>query len=487
MSDLELLQRWRNDPVAFIRGVLVNPETGKPFELYPAQERFLREAFTPLPDGRLPYPELVFSAPKKSGKTATAAMATLYTVLALGGPYAEAYCVANDFEQAQGRVFQAIARIVEASPLLRAIAKVTDSRILFPSTGATIQALASDYAGAAGANPTITVFDELWAYTSERARRLWDEMVPVPTRKVSVRLTVTYAGFEGESELLWELYKRGLQGEEIAPGLYRQPGLLMFWSHEPVAPWQTEVWKEQMRRQLRPNAYLRLIENRWVSNESSFVPVEWWDACTDLDLRPEVHDPHLPVWVGVDASHKRDSAAVVACTWDAQRRKVRLVWHRKWQPSPEDPLDFEETIEQTLLDLRERFNVVLVSYDPWQMVATAQRLQKVGLPMVEFPQSVPNLTEASQNLYDLIKGRGLAVYPDDDFRLAVQRAVAVETSRGWRITKEKTAHKIDLVVALAQAALWVVKTPYVEPWDVYDPDRAWERKELERAARGELW
>jgi hypothetical protein len=41
-------------------------------------------------------------------------------------------------------------------------------------------------------------------------------MVPVPTRKISVRLTVTYAGFEGESKLLEDLYKRGLQGTEIA-------------------------------------------------------------------------------------------------------------------------------------------------------------------------------------------------------------------------------------------------------------------------------
>jgi hypothetical protein len=101
------------------------------------------------------------------------------------------------------------------------LAKITANQILFPSTGATITALASDYASAAGANPTITVFDELWAYTSERSRRLWDEMVPVPTRKISVRLTVTYAGFEGESELLEDLYKRGLTGEEIAPDLYR--------------------------------------------------------------------------------------------------------------------------------------------------------------------------------------------------------------------------------------------------------------------------
>ena len=59
--------------------------------------------------------------------------------------YAEAYCVANDFDQAQGRVFQAISRIIEASPLLRDSAKVTANKIEFPSTGATITAIATDF------------------------------------------------------------------------------------------------------------------------------------------------------------------------------------------------------------------------------------------------------------------------------------------------------------------------------------------------------
>jgi|GraSoiStandDraft_41_1057321.scaffolds.fasta_scaffold3127412_1 phage terminase large subunit-like protein len=38
-------------------------------------------------------------------------------------------------------------------------------------------------------------------------------------------------------------------------------------------------------------------------------------------------------------------------------------------------------------------------------------------------------------------------------RRAVSRAVAVETTRGWRISKDKQSHKIDVVVALAMAAL----------------------------------
>jgi phage terminase large subunit-like protein len=50
--------------------------------------------------------------------------------------------------------------------------------IIRAERGSTITAIASDYAGAAGAHPVISVFDELWGYTSERSRRLWDEMIP---------------------------------------------------------------------------------------------------------------------------------------------------------------------------------------------------------------------------------------------------------------------------------------------------------------------
>lgn len=39
----------------------------------------------------------------------------------------------------------------------------------------------------------------------------------------------------------------------------------------------------------------------------------------------------------------------------------------------------------------------------------------------------------------------------------VWRSIAVENARGWRIAKEKSSHKIDVVVALAQAALAAVQ------------------------------
>jgi phage terminase large subunit-like protein len=445
------------DPVLFIETVLIDPETGTPFMLYEEQKQFLRAAFTIKLDGTLPYAEVMRGAPKKSGKTTEGAWALLYCVCAIGGRGAEGYCIANDFEQAQSRVFAAAVKIVRASPLLYRAARISSNQILFPSTGASITALASEYAGAAGANPTITVFDELWGFMSERGHRLWDEMIPVPTRKVSVRLTVTYAGFTGESDLLEGLYKRGLKGTLIAPDLYAQPGMLMYWTHEARAPWQTEAWKAEMRLSLRANAYLRLIENRWVTSESSFIDVGEWDKCVDPTASPIPRDKHLPVWVGVDASTKHDSTAIVACTYDDKTKHVRLVTHTTFQPSPDDPLDFEATIDRTLLNWNEQYDLQEVRHDPWQTISVAQRLTRAGLPMLEFPQTVGNLTEASSCLYEQVKGKSITLYADAEMRLAASRAVAIETARGWRIGKERQSHKIDVIVALAQAVLGAVR------------------------------
>jgi Phage Terminase len=277
--DLAALKR---DPIAFIQHALRDPETGQPFVLSHAQKRFLRRALIVTPAGKLKYPELVFSCGKKGGKSTLAGMIVLYIIVALAGPYGEAIIVANDYEQALARTFAMIARIIESSPLLRNSAKIMSNRIVF-SNGSTITAISSDYASAAGSNANIVTFDELWAYTSERSRRLWDELVPPPTRKVALRLTTTYAGYENESDLLLQLYKRGLSGIEVEPSLYESPSILMAWHHEPIAPWQDQEWLDQMRTSLRPNAYLRLVENRWTTTEERFVDINWWDECVSAD------------------------------------------------------------------------------------------------------------------------------------------------------------------------------------------------------------
>ena len=119
MSPRAALARWRADPIAFIEQVLIDPETKKPFVLLGAEREFLKHAFATGADGRLLYPEQVYACPKKSGKTTLAAIYVITILLLFGGPYPEAICAANDYDQSVGRVFAAIRRIIEASAAVR--------------------------------------------------------------------------------------------------------------------------------------------------------------------------------------------------------------------------------------------------------------------------------------------------------------------------------------------------------------------------------
>ena len=480
--DSVTMVRWRADPIAFIEYVLHDPETSEPFVLLPAEREFLKHAFRTDDAGRLLYPELCYSCPKKSGKTTFAGIFTITIIVLFGGRFGEAICCANDYEQSVGRVFTMIRRIIECSPLLLADAKITADKITI--VGATIIAIPSDYASAAGSNQTIAIFDESWAYTSESSNQLWDEMVPPPTRQIACRLTVTYAGFSGESTLLEGLYKRGLEQPLIGTDLHGGDGILMFWTHEPVAPWQDERWLCEMRRSLRPNQYLRMIENRFVSGEAAFLPMPAWDECVDPRIGHTVTDRNLAIWIGVDASTKHDSTAIAAVTFDTKAQQCRLVTHRVFQPSPDQPLDFEATVEATLLDLSQRFNIRKVLFDPYQMQATSQRLTARGIKIEEFPQTSANLTTAAQNLFELVSGHNLVCYPDAATRLAVSRAIAVESPRGWRIDKAKQSHKIDIVIALAMACYAAVQgqneTTFLTDYSLWVDDSL---KDPEAAAR----
>ncbi len=106
------------------------------------------------------------------------------------------------------------------------------------------------------------------------------------------------------------------------------------------------------------------------------------------------------MWVGVDASVKKDRSAVV--TVYKEGGKIRLGPKRFWQPSADEPMDLEETMEKYLLELHKGFTLLSVKYDPFQFHRSAMTLTKKGLPMAEYPQTVPNLTEIGQNLFDLV-------------------------------------------------------------------------------------
>ena len=181
-----------------------------------------------------------------------------------------------------------------------------------------------------------------------------------------------------------------------------------------------------------------------------------------------VTDRSLSTWAACDASTKHDSTALALVSWSQQYQRVQLCDHRIFVPTTDRPIDFTTDVEQTLLDWHKRFNLKAIWFDPHQMAASAQRLQRQGLRMQEFPQTMSNLTMMGENLVALIRGRNLLVYPDEQIRTAVLHAVAVESGRGWRLDKSKQQSHIDIVIALGMAALAAVRAQGGSSFDVWD-------------------
>ncbi|MDP2662304.1 MAG: hypothetical protein Q8R28_16400, partial [Dehalococcoidia bacterium] len=133
------------------------------------QQALLRFLLQRTEDGRFRFSTIVWSTIKKSGKTAISAMVARWAS-ETWGRYSEVYCMANDLEQAKGRAYQAIASSLEMTPgfdrARRALPGqwiVLDKTLKNIPSGGTIKAVATDYAGEAGSNPSLT----LWCVPTE--------------------------------------------------------------------------------------------------------------------------------------------------------------------------------------------------------------------------------------------------------------------------------------------------------------------------------
>jgi phage terminase large subunit-like protein len=453
-------------------------ESGKTIALLPHQAALLRLFTGRRPDGSRWRTQL-YSTVKKSGKTAMAALMTRYD--AETGPGGrEFYLAANDKEQATNRVFQAIRKSIELDPLAASEWRITEHELRH-ANGSFIRAIASDYRGEAGSNPSMTVWTELWAFEHESALRLFEELTPVPTVD-SVRLVETSAGYEGQSGLLWELHERGQSGRQLSAGelsgltgtplgafaeapnegdlvpvwVNEGAGMVMYWDEGLVArrmPWQCgsegERYYTEQEQSLRPSQYRRLHLNHWAQSEESFIPIEWWDAC-----REEIAElgSRKAMVIGVDGAVSGDYFAIVGVTRHEDRERSEHVAIRIWAlwvPPRGGKLDFEAIYEE-IEELVQRYNVVQIVYDPFQLEHFMQRLAS-RVWVYAMPQGGPRAI-ADKTLFDVIRDRKLAHCGPADIRAHLLNANAEITGDSRvRIVKRNERLKIDLAVAMSMA------------------------------------
>lgn len=473
------------------------PETNKPVGLLPHQRAVLTAALTPKNSKPFPWKTVIYSTIKKSGKTAIAGLVVRY--LAETHPRGQLFCIGNDAEQAKERVFKAARTSIELTPgyirgnpgELPGRWIVQERKLTCIENGAEVKAIAVDYRGEAGANPLLTVWTELWGFQYRDALRFWDEMTPVPTSPVSLRWIETYAGFDGESDLLNGLQDLGYAGRQLTAGeLAEMSGedlhvfeeapnpdsLVPIWVNETAAMfmyWDTGVRARRMEWQrgedgeryyreqevsLPSGAYLRLHHNERVGSESEFVPLELWDACHDPTVAPLVTDTgpdnRTPVVLGLDAATTGDCFACVAVArHHVFRDEPAVKAVRVWRPRNDRPIDFGE-VETWLRLIIEQHNVVQIAYDPYQLEDMMQRFRREQIVWVQaFPQ-MNNRAVADRRLHDLIVQRKIHHNGDPDLREHIANANAKlqkEEDSKMRIVKKAAGRKVDAAVALSMA------------------------------------
>lgn len=393
------------------------------------QKRITRRILSINPHtGRFPYRTIVYSAPKKSGKSGYGACFTSYFAKWVESPNA-IFILANDREQSSSRVFAA------AAPTLKALGGKADGkyRILMPN-GTVVQASTSDPEKEAGGSYGLTVWDELWGFKSERSRLLFDELMPIATRTNSMRLVVTYAGFEDTSDLLLSLYLKVFKDTtetQLTPGArpvagleditttdkegntipccYEVPELSMFYynDHEQRMPWQrgesgAALIQETEGFLTEENVY-RLTQNRWQITESRFLDPLYIRSALKAEISPR------RMTFAIDASERFDNCALVG----SYERDMRYVtaFAKTWNPGGRD-IDIEETVIAELLKLyraglvarrtpqpgesaiieAERLTPIDVWFDPFQMHQVAMNLRKNHrLLMARFTQKTERL------------------------------------------------------------------------------------------------
>lgn len=460
----------RNDPV--LRGRIG-------LEKY--QEDVLREILTPDENGDYKYSIVVWSDVKKSYKSTIAAAVNL--ARASHTDWGEFFVVANDLKQAFSRVSMYLRRAVELNPKMKGKYRTVGYRVDTPSRSF-VESIPIDPGGEAGSNADMITFSELWAANQDAQQRLWTEMtIPPGKRGKAFRWVESYAGFFGESKLLYSLYELGVkQGELLWPDrlypvtdgepapleLYvnRQAGMICLWNTKPRCPQQTKRYYAEEEKILLPSEFSRVHRNQWVSSTETFVPMLWYDACKRNDDEwPEVDFSRQPMVIAADAAISDDCFGIwMGCRHPNKSDEVLKVFSQKWNAPVGGKIDYQGTDENpgpemVIRKLCKDFNVVWITYDQYQLHDMMGRLRKDGVAIVKaFGQETRRLLSDSQ-LRALVRDRRYWHRGEPDDREHFQNAEAKITGEDSkiRIVKRTETGKIDLCVAASMGSYEVMR------------------------------
>ncbi|WP_295378382.1 terminase TerL endonuclease subunit [uncultured Pseudacidovorax sp.] len=376
---------------------------------------------------------------RKNAKSTRAAARQLFLLTADGEPGAHCYSAATTGEQAR-EVFDVARNMALREPefLQRFGVDVGKNDITVMDTASSFKPLNAEGSTLDGLNVHAGVVDEVHAH---KKRDLWDVLDSATgARSQPLLSAITTAGSD-RSGICYELrdytikvLQRVVDDETWFGIIYtidegddwRDPAT---WRKANpnlgVSVKQDDMEAACRKAMAMPSAQANFLTKRlnvWVSSDAAWMDMMAWERCGQPGLRLE-HVQHLPCWIPLDLASKVDVAAGPRLFYDEEKDHYYLL-NRFWLPeravemgrnsqydgwrraghlivTDGEVIDFDQIEDALRADMR-TLQVEEVPFDPFQATQLSSHMVAEGVPMVEYRQTVLNMSEPMKLLEALV-------------------------------------------------------------------------------------
>jgi phage terminase large subunit-like protein len=134
--------------------------------------------------------------------------------------------------------------------------------------------------------------------------------------------------------------------------------------------------------------------------------------------------------------------------------------------TPGNAIDYR-FIQKTIIDLRDKYEILEIGFDPWNAQQTATELMDAGLTMVEVRQGYKSMSPAMKDLEALLHSQKLAHGGHPILRWNFGNLEGkIDENDNIRPVKGKATDRIDGVVAMINAFARVINAE--DPTSVYE-------------------
>ena len=501
---------WANDVCLFaeqlphVEGVWDTPT----IVLHPSHVFFLVNLFGfRKPDGTRRFTTALFAVARKNAKSTLAAIILLYCLCCEGEVGPQAITAATTGQQAR-IVFNVAKRMVEKTPDLREAFNLQPfaNAIAAYANGGTAKPINAKASTQDGLNPSMVSLDEVHAHKTHDLLNVLKSAAGA--RKNPLFLYTTTEGYESpgpwpeQRRFAEQLLEQAVEAEHYLALIYAVDDAdhdfdAKCWiKANPLADVNPillkEIAKEAVEAKAMPGRHAEFkIKrlNRRAAAANSWIDIPRWNQCggvVDLEALRTV-----PCFAALDLASTKDMTAL-RLVWRVDEKWV--TWGRYWVPrdavaqrtergtvpyaawvgsgnvvqTDGDVTDYR-VIEDDILALRERFNIVGIAYDAWNASDLVNRLVEHELPMVQFIQGTKSYHPAMQELERAYTSGALNHGDDPVLRWNAANVVArKDANNNTAPDKRRSADKIDGLVALLMAIGATLAQPAPAAKSVYD-------------------